>query len=71
MNKSLPSSQEIREKLRAMPLAQMADLGKRAGVPFPTLMKIRYGQTVSPQLDTARLIWPELSLDAETGRSDE
>lgn len=66
MDKTLPSSQEIREKLQAMPLAQMADLGKRVGVPFPTLMKIRYGQTANPQLDTARLIWPELSSTKET-----
>lgn len=69
MNNVIPTANEVRNRLRAIPLARMRAISEKVGVPFPTLMKIRYGETVNPQLDTVRLIWPELaSVEEEAGQ---
>lgn len=60
MNTVIPTAHDVRARLKAIPLAKMKAIAEKVGVPFPTLMKIRYGETVNPQLDTVRLIWPEL-----------
>lgn len=61
MNNTIPTAEEVRERLKAIPLAKMRAISDRVGIPFPTLMKIRYGVTLSPQLETVRLIWPEIA----------
>jgi transcriptional regulator with XRE-family HTH domain len=39
---------------------QVEALAERTGVPLPTLIKIRHGQTENPRIETVRALWPEL-----------
>lgn len=60
MNNSIPTAAEVRSRLQLLTRRRVIELAQTAGVPFPTLVKIRNGQTVNPGVETVRLIWPEL-----------
>lgn len=66
MDNTIPSAEQVREKLLALGHAQVRALAERAAVPFTTAWKIRSGETADPRLETVRQLWPELvGLDAE------
>lgn len=60
MNCVLPTAAEVRDRLQQLPRRRVLDLSKSTGVPFPTLVKIRNGQTINPGVETVRQFWPEL-----------
>jgi predicted transcriptional regulator len=60
MNANIPSAQEVRAKLQALSPTTLEALAQRSKVPLSTLVKIKYGQTDNPRIDTVRAIWPEL-----------
>lgn len=60
METSIPSVEWIRAQLAALTLAQLELVGEQSGVPQSTLMKIRYGQTSNPGIETVRLFLPHL-----------
>lgn len=64
MQTQIPTSADIRRRLQSIKRAELADLAQRAGVPFPTLVKIRNGQTQSPTVDTVRRFWPLVAEEA-------
>ena len=58
MDNTIPSAQEVREKLAQLGHAETQDLAEQSGVPFTTLWKIRTGETDNPRLETVRLFFP-------------
>lgn len=64
MSTELPSAEEVAARLRTLRAAQMRRLEALSGVPMPTLVKIRYRQTLSPELDTVRRFWPHIDAAA-------
>lgn len=61
MDTIIPSTDQIRAQLSALSLAQVERLAEASGVPQSTLIKIRYGQTANPGIETVRLFLPHLS----------
>jgi predicted transcriptional regulator len=55
-----PSAADVRTKLQALSSAEVESLARKCGVPVATLVKIKYGQTDNPRIETVRAIWPEL-----------
>lgn len=60
MKTDIPSTDELRLRLKAMTLHQMSALAAASGVPYPTLYKIRYKQTLNPGIETVRQFLPHL-----------
>ena len=54
----------IRERLSAIPISELAEFGKRAGVSFGTLHKIKYGQTKNPRFETVKKLTDYFRLEA-------
>ncbi len=54
MDTSIPSSEDVRQRLAPLRHAQLQALARASGVPFGTLWKIRSGDTQNPGIDTAR-----------------
>ena len=50
----------IRARLATMNQSQLKRLAKDSGIPFGTLMKIRYGITKNPGIETVRAFYPML-----------
>lgn len=61
MSNAIPTAAEVRGRLQKLPRRRVIELAQTAGVPFPTLVKIRNGQTLNPGVETVRLIWPQLA----------
>lgn len=61
MDTTIPTAQEVRDKLATLNRSDVQALAQRSGVPFHTLLKIKSGETENPGLETVRLFWPELS----------
>lgn len=64
MTCSIPAAAEVRGRLMQLSRRSVIDLASRTGVPFPTLVKIRNGQTMNPGVETVRQFWPALIGDA-------
>jgi predicted transcriptional regulator len=60
MDNLIPKAADVRAKLASLSQSELEVLAAKCGVPLPTLVKIKYGQTENPRLDTVRAIWPEL-----------
>jgi predicted transcriptional regulator len=60
MNAAIPSAEQVRAALKRVPTADLADLAASSGVPLPTLVKVRNGQTSNPRIETVRAVWPAL-----------
>jgi len=64
MSTSIPTAAEVRDQLSRLSHAQMQSLARISGVPFPTLWKLRSGETPNPRIETVRLCYgalPELA----------
>ena len=46
----------IRKRLQAVPISELQELADKAGVPFGTLHKIKYGKTKNPRFETVKLL---------------
>jgi predicted transcriptional regulator len=60
MDVSFPSMEDVRSRLMALAQAELEALAERSKVPLPTLVKIRYGQTENPRIETVRALWSHL-----------
>ena len=60
MTITIPPLAMIRARLATMNQAQLKRLAKDSGIPFGTLMKIRYGITKNPGIETVRAFYPML-----------
>lgn len=60
MNSTIPSAEEVRERLRGLELAKVRDLAAASGVPFTTLWKMRSGETKNPGIDTVRKVYSQI-----------
>jgi predicted transcriptional regulator len=60
MPNTIPSSADVKTRLAKLTLNQTMELARKSRVPYATLIKIRYGTTVSPGLDTVRRFWARL-----------
>ena len=57
---TFPPLAMIRARLATMNQSQLKRLAKDSGIPFGTLMKIRYGITKNPGIETVRAFYPML-----------
>ena len=57
---TIPPLALIHSRLAAMNQVQLRRLAKDSGIPFGTLMKIRYGTTKNPGIETVRAFYPLL-----------
>ena len=57
---TVPPLAMIRARLATMNQSQLKRLAKDSGIPFGTLMKIRYGITKNPGIETVRAFYPML-----------
>lgn len=58
MNTDIPSVADVVNALRSLSMAQVDRLYRFSGVPASTLIKIKFGQTANPGLDTVNDFWP-------------
>lgn len=58
MNTDIPSVADVVSALRGLSMAQVERLHLFSGVPASTLIKIKFGQTGNPGLDTVNDFWP-------------
>lgn len=54
MKNTIPSVNEVQDALRRLSLKQIDRLADLSGVPAPTIVKIRYGDTANPGIETIR-----------------
>jgi hypothetical protein len=54
MKSSIPSANHVAARLKPLRTSELQDLALRSGVPYRTLLKIRFGQTVNPGIETVR-----------------
>ena len=57
---TMPTPEQVRERLSAMNYTQIMLLSELTDVPFTTLWKVRNGDTQNPRLATVCAIWDEL-----------
>lgn len=57
MTHAIPSTQQVQNLLKGLCQAELLVVSAQAGVPVPTLIKIRHGITKNPGLDTVRKIY--------------
>jgi len=57
--------EELLARLREMTEAQAQEFGKRAGVPWGTLLKIKYGQTKNPGILTIKKLVAQMKKGGE------
>ena len=57
MNSSIPSAEQVRERLSGLDLAAVRELSDRSGVPYTTLWKMRSGETKNPGIETVRKVY--------------
>lgn len=50
----------VRDHLKALPESQVEALAQATGVPLPTLLKIKYGQTENPRVATVQAVYTHL-----------
>jgi hypothetical protein len=67
MNSSIPSAHHVAARLKPMRTTELQDLAARSGVPYRTLLKIRFGQTVNPGIETVRKFYALLPEPAAGG----
>jgi transcriptional regulator with XRE-family HTH domain len=58
MESNIPSTEELRSRLRALTPGQMRALAAFSGISVHTLIKIANGQTANPGIDTVRAFEP-------------
>jgi hypothetical protein len=68
MDSSIPSTEELRARLRALTPGQMRALATFSGISVHTLIKVANGQTTNPGLDTVRAFEPHISRAAAMPR---
>jgi len=62
MSISIPAAADIRAKLQPLNRQQLAVLADCCEIPFPTLWKIRTGETPNPGIDTVRKFFDSIDL---------
>ncbi|MBB6559614.1 putative transcriptional regulator [Acidovorax soli] len=60
MPNTIPSIQEVRERLAPLGVPALHELADETSVPFATLVKIRSGYTPNPGIETVRKFYPSL-----------
>ena len=68
MNSTLPSADQVAERLRPLKTQELRGLATKSGVPYRTLLKIRIGETPNPGIETVRKFFhllPVLSANDE------
>lgn len=60
MNAQIPTCADIRALLQPYSQAELLELAELSKVPFKTVLKIRYGSTVNPTLNTVVTLYPTL-----------
>ena len=68
MASPIPSVEQVRARLLALPQAKIKTIAEYSGVPFGTLMNIRQGGTKNPGLETVRAFFPLLPELPQEGR---
>lgn len=66
MNSHIPSVGELERSLRALTLAQVRAVANGSGVPYRTLLNIRFGKTPNPGLETVRKFVSHLPASSDT-----
>jgi predicted transcriptional regulator len=56
----------LMSRLKAMTEPEARALGERAGVPWGTLLKIKYGQTRNPGVLTVQKLVDQLAADSQS-----
>ena len=64
---AIPSAVEVRVALRSLTWKQLEKLAELSESPLPTLVKLRYGSTPNPGVETVRRFWPWLELARKEG----
>lgn len=62
MSTSIPAAAVIREALQKLDRQEMAALASCSEIPFPTLWKIRSGETPNPGIETVRKFYDSIDL---------
>jgi len=65
MKDAIPSAHQVMAALRPLSLAQVRDLSDRSGVPFRTLLNIRFSKTRNPGIETVRKFFPLLPVSEQ------
>lgn len=60
MNTAIPSAEQVGELLRMLTLTQLKDVSARSGVPYRTLLNIRFAATPNPGIETVRKFFHHL-----------
>jgi len=60
MDHTIPSAEQVRQRLLLTDANDLPRLAEQSGVPFHTLLKIRRGETRNPRIETVRMLWPHL-----------
>lgn len=60
MSYNIPTTTMIRRRLNMLTQAQLHQLANDTGVPYSTLVKIKYAETKNPGIETVRLFFPAL-----------
>ena len=69
MDTSIPSAQDVRDKLAPLIMRELELLAERSGVPFTTIYKIQRGETANPGIETVRAFYPLLPDLPDSGAS--
>jgi hypothetical protein len=56
----IPSAADVTARLQATTIPHIRLIAKATGIGYQTLIKIRYGTTKDPGIETVRAIWPHL-----------
>lgn len=65
MDTSIPSAQDVRDKLAPLNMRELELLAERSGVPFTTIYKIQRGETKNPGIETLRKFLLHIPIPAE------
>lgn len=71
MSAQIPSAEQIGALLRAMTLAQVREVSHKSGIPYRTLLNIRFGATPNPGLETVRRFYPYLDASAISSQASQ
>lgn len=68
MDASIPSAAEVQARLSQLSRKELKALADVSGVAESTLIKVRYGTTKDPGIETVRQFWPHVQPPAPNPR---
>lgn len=60
MKSPIPSGADVKKRLAKLSIAELGALSRSSKTPYSTLIKIRYGTTTDPGIETVRRFWSRL-----------